>query len=356
MSATIPPKVPDQTGSEPVRPYPPSWIDRLMQRTRRLPVPVPMVLIALWLILVAAVHMTVWHEGILARWQLDGRVLLINTWIPYSLGLIYYLERTAGEALTAFRPALGMGAHASASLRYEFTTLPMRGVLISNLLGALLAFVSLRLFPETSRPFMGTPLAAAVNTALSMAASAVVFAALYLTYRQLRLIRKTYAQAQRLDLFRSGELYAFSALTLRMGVGWLIFMYAGAVFYPALVRNAPWAVTSGLVLGGIAVSLVTTLWDIHNRIGSVKATYLAEIDGRLQAAFSELHRRIDADEVGGLGPLREVMDALLVEREVVAKIPTWPWQPGTLAGFLVAVVLPLIVWGVQTVLQRLFGL
>jgi hypothetical protein len=234
--------------------------------------------------------------------------------------------------------------------------MPNRSVLISMSLGAVLTFVTLRMFPETSRPFMDTPLATVVNMTLSMLAAAFSVTAMYLTFRQLRLIRRTYAQATGLDLFRAKELYAFSGLTLRMGIGWLIVFYSGALFYPALVRNIPWASSAGLVLAGIAVSFVTTLFDIHKRIDAVKASHLAEIDGRLKGAFTELHRRIDAGEAGTLAPLREVMDALLVEREVVAKIPTWPWQSGTAAGFLAAILLPLVVWGVQTVLQRLLGL
>ncbi|MCA9871339.1 MAG: hypothetical protein H6649_10940 [Caldilineae bacterium] len=356
MNTTIPEQASSDAHFVTARPYPPSWIDRLLRWMRSLPVPVPVVLIGIWVALVATVHLTVWHEGILPRWQIDQRVLLINTWIPYSLGLIYYLEKTAGDAVAAFRPALNLADDAFSNLRYEFTVLPWRGTLIGTILGMLLALFSVRAFPEVASPFMDTRLAAFVNTTLSMFGSAFIFAAIYLTYRQLRLIRQTYARAERLDLFRSGELYAFSALTLRMGIGWLIVVYAGVLFFPALVRNIPWTMTTSLVLAVVAVSFVTTLFDIHRRIGAVKEDYLTEINGRLQAAFAELHRRIDAEEVGALAPLREVMDALLVERGVVEKLPTWPWQSGTLAGFMAAVLLPLIVWGVQLLVQQVFGL
>ena len=337
-------------------PYPQSWVDRLLRWMQGLPVPVPALLVGIWIVLITIVHLTVWQEGILEPGTIDRRVLMINTWIPYSLGFIYYLERTAAEALTAFRPALNMDEKTYAGLRYQFAVMPRRGVVISMVLGALLAYISLRMYPEISSPFMDTRLAAFVNMALSILGSAFIFAAIFMTYRQLRLIRQTYAHADRLDLFRSGELYAFSGLTLRMGVGWLIVMYAGVLFYPALVRNIPWTVTTGLVMAGIVVSFITTLFDIHKRIRTVKEDHLAEIDGRLQAAFADLHRRIDSGEVDRLASLREVMDALLVERGVVAKIPTWPWQPGTLAGFLAAVLLPLIGWGAQLLLQRLLGL
>jgi hypothetical protein len=212
------------------------------------------------------------------------------------------------------------------------------------------------LFPETAEPFMATSLAAIVNTILSMAGAAMVLTAAYLTFRQLRLIRRTYAQATKLDLFRTDELYAFSSLTLRMGIGWLIVIYTGALFYPALLRNIPWATTSGLIMAGVAVSFVTTLFGIHQRIAAVKGGHLREIDRRLQVAFADLHQRVDTGDLSALASQRAVMDALLVERGFVAKLPTWPWQSGTAASFLTAILLPLIVWAVQVILQRLMGL
>lgn len=340
----------------PSHPYTPSWVDRLLGWMEGLPVSIPIILIGIWLALITLVHLTVWHEGILPLWQLDRRILMINTWIPYSLGFIYYLEKSAAQALTDFRPALDMADDVYLSLRYKFTVMPNRGVLISMGMGALLTYTTLRMFPETSRPFMDTPLAAVVNMTLSVLASAFTIVAIYLTFRQLRLIRQTYALANKLDLFRSGELYAFSGLTLRMGIGWIILIYAGALFYPALVRNIPWMASVGLVLAGVAASLITTLFDIHKRISTLKADYLTEINNRLLTAFTELHRRIDAEELSALASLRAVMDALLVERGVVDHIPTWPWQSGTLASFLAAVLLPLVVWGIQLLLQRFIGL
>lgn len=344
------------------QPYPPSWIDRLLRWIERLSVPFPVVLVGLWAASVMLVHAVCWHEGIVPRWQLDTRILLINTWAPYCLGFIYYLENTAVEALAAFRPALDQDDSSFARLRYEFTVMPMRGALISNVAGALLAYGSLRFYPETAKPFMDTPFAAFVNMSLSMLGIAISFTAIYLAFRQLRLIRRTYAQATQLNLFHANQLYAFSSLTLRMGIGWLIVIYSGIILYPALVQNVPWIAGAGLILTGIAGAFLMTLFDIHTRIHSVKTQHLEEIDRRLQAAFAALHRRIDiaaaenTADAPSLASLRETMDALLVERGVIAKIPTWPWQPGTLAGFLTAILLPLVVWIIQSILKRLMGL
>lgn len=356
MSATTPSLQSDQARSQPLRLYPPSWIDRLLTWLDGLSVPVPAVLVGLWAALALAMHAAVWFEGIIPAWQIDQRLLLVSSWIPYCLGLIYYLQNAADAALPAFRPALDMNDTAFEALRYEFTVLPKWGVLISNAIGVLMTYVSIRMFPESAQPFMDTPRAEVVNMAIAMAGMALTWSTIYLTFRQLRLIRRTYGQAAKLDLFRANQLYAFSALTLRLGLGWLIINYAGALVYPALLRNLLWAGIGGVVFLGIVLAFVTTLFDIHARIRDVKAQHMEEIDQRLHSAFTDLHQRIDTGDTTKVAALRETMEALLVERGMVVKLPTWPWQPGTLVSFLTAVLLPLIVWGLQALLQRVLGL
>lgn len=356
MSATTPSLQSEQARSQPLRLYSASWIDRILEWLDSLSVPVPAVLIGLWAVLALVMHAAVWLEGIIPAWRIDQRLLLVSSWVPYCLGLIYYLQNTAAAALPAFRPALDLTDDAFEALRYQFTVLPKRGVLISNAIGVLVTYVSIRMFPESAQPFMDTPRAELVNMAIAMAGMALTWSTIYLTFRQLRLIRRAYSQSTNLDLFRANQLYAFSALTLRLGLGWLIINYAGALVYPALLRNLLWAGIGGVVFLGIVLAFVTTLFDIHARIRDVKAQHMEEIDQRLHSAFTDLHQRIDTGDTTKVAALRETMEALLVERGMVVKLPTWPWQPGTLVSFLTAILLPLIVWGMQALLQRLLGL
>jgi hypothetical protein len=46
------------------------------------------------------------------------------------------------------------------------------------------------------------------------------------------------------------------------------------------------------------------------------------------------------------------MASLLSEREVVAKLSTWPWSSGTFRGIASAVALPILLWFVIRVLER----
>jgi hypothetical protein len=59
-----------------------------------------------------------------------------------------------------------------------------------------------------------------------------------------------------------------------------------------------------------------------------------------------------------MGPVTQLKDAMLgliAERDVLNALPTWPWRPGTLAGFLSATVLPIILFLLQMGLSRLLG-
>ena len=219
-----------------------------------------------------------------------------------------------------------------------------------------MSILSLFIAPDVAEPFLGVAVSGFVTIAVACTGMAISIAVIYLTFRQLRLIRRTYQRATQLNLFQSRQLYAFSGLTLRTGIGWLIIIYSALLAYPMLLRNPIWSSTSGLVIIAVAISFVWTLLDIQQRIGGEKARILDVIDLRLEDAFTALHRSMNAADLDGLARARQIVESLLLERGGVAKIPSWPWQPGTLASFLTAISLPLIVWLIQRLFQRLAGL
>lgn len=338
-----------------VAPYPPSWVNRFTAWVERLPVPSLFFYVAMWVVMVAVSQIVSWSVGVVPSRTLDPRIALISVWAPYCLAAVGYLSHTSGQALDAFRPALDVDAAEFTRLRYEFAILPYWPVLLFSLAGALLATLN-GFLRANSFDILSTPLSAAVNLGIAAVGIGTSFVLIYFTFRQLRLIRHTYRHATRLNLFQSGQLYAFSALTLRTGIVWLVIIYSGVIAFPSLLQDVLWASTSTLLLLAVGISFVSTLMEIQRRIRTEKVHHLDEIDRHLQATFTTLHDRIAADDTADLVSLHQVMESLVLERGVVAKIPTWPWQPGTAASFLTAISLPLIIWLIQTALQRLTGL
>ena len=95
------------------------------------------------------------------------------------------------------------------------------------------------------------------------------------------------------------------------------------------------------------------LRGLHARLAAEKARLQHATSSRLQATIEAIHRIVD-DESGNrtdiersrvaqtrLDALSEAQSSLIQEREVIAKLSTWPWDPNTLRAVVSAVVLPI---------------
>ena len=103
------------------------------------------------------------------------------------------------------------------------------------------------------------------------------------------------------------------------------------------------------------VAIVTFVWPllgIHGRLKQEKQRLLRESSQRLEATMTELHNRVDAGELQSMNELHVTISSLEIEQSMLTRIPTWPWRPGTLRGVVTALLLPLIVFVLQYVLQR----
>ena len=48
----------------------------------------------------------------------------------------------------------------------------------------------------------------------------------------------------------------------------------------------------------------------------------------------------------------KVISSLMTERDMVSHLPTWPWQPSTVGTLATAMVLPLVLWLMTRILER----
>jgi hypothetical protein len=95
---------------------------------------------------------------------------------------------------------------------------------------------------------------------------------------------------------------------------------------------------------------------MHGRLVAEKERLQGESEERLQIVFAELNRDVDGRDVARADALNKTLLSMLQQREVLAKLPTWPWPSGTLRGFVTAIFLPPALFLVQRVLGQLVGL
>jgi hypothetical protein len=276
--------------------------------------------------------------------------------IAFLLGMFHLLDDKAGEALTTMRPLLKADEETLHELAYRLTTMSAWPALLVSLIGIginlLLESVT---GPYTLEPLASIPISRTLLRIGYLACWGVMWAFMYHTVSQLRQIHRTYTQYARVELYRIEPLYAFSGVTALTAVSLTVCPY-GFLLVSGGVLGDPSAL--GYLLVMTALALTAFLWPlagVRRLVYLEKERALQEAGGRYQAMFMELHRRVDEKELAGMGDLNMTVMSLDMEMKSLQAIPTWPWQPDTMRWLLSALLLPLILWVAQAILQKVLG-
>ncbi|MFO1538912.1 MAG: hypothetical protein ACKOTZ_00445 [Chloroflexota bacterium] len=270
----------------------------------------------------------------------------------YALALMDLLDRAALRALHAFRPALPDDHERIAWHRSRLTTLPARPTLAAGAAFALLSVAGMVADP-VGRGIAGSPpglvLVRGVFDAIGIA---VLGTLLFHTLHQLRAVVDVLAAATRLDLFRPGPLYAFSGVTAATGIGLLAIPVYGLLTDPAGWSGPESALFIALVMVAATAGFLLPLLGAYRRIRGDRDRLAAEVGGRLQDAMRELHDRLDAGDPDGVKRADTAVSALAREWELIQRLPVSPWRATTLRAFVSALLVPLALWFVTRLLER----
>ncbi len=338
------------------RPYPPGWLDRLSDWIDRRPGPNAAYYLGLAAVQLAYVTGLLWLNGKLPVGSVDLPRTFMVAVVPYFLWLRSYLDRVAGAAMDAFRPTLAVSDGEFLTLRYQLTTLPARttrivtAVAIAVCLGNF-AFLRASLIEQYASSRASALLQLGPIVVLVFAVTAVsVFQAIH----QLRTVERIYGLVGKISLFRSKPLYAFSGLTARTGVGLLLAMYGVAAVRPDLAFGSTAFRTLLIAMAPIAIAtFVLPLRGIHLRIAAEKSRALAEATSRFEALIARLHERVDKEILVDADKLNNQITSLVVEREALSRLSTWPWDTATVTGFVSALVVPALLWVITHVFERM---
>ncbi len=339
------------------RPYARSWPNVLASWLERVPGPT-------WLAYAGATALAILLSA--AQAAIDGVepiggtfALLYYAVLPFgALGLMHVLDRTAAGALRALRPVLDIDDSEASALQYELTVAPARPAAILTLLAFATTPIGYIMDPAGSGIVGYSPMALAFRFAWESLISAVFLVLVYHTLRQLRLIDRIHARIDRIDVFDQGPLYAFSQVTSRTALG-LILLLAPSIFLIAPDADGPFlAITVawyGLAVVIAALAFLLPLRGMHDRLSGEKRRWQGEIGRRLTSTLDAIHAAVDAGDGDAIESRNRALSALIAERDLVNRIPTWPWSTGALTGFLSAVMLPLVLFLAQRVLGDVLG-
>lgn len=340
-------------GSSPFPPYTPSWFDRLKGLIERLPIP-------WWLfyLIVGAVSILVftsvqaragaYQDGFFA-WHL---FLAIQPVLP--LAAVHYLSREPVRALAEFQPAMGEPERLP-EVRYRLTVLPAQLTLIATFVWLLVMVLYMLEGPAGVAALRVPPSAFTFWSIFSLLAGLAYGPFTAIAIHQVRELRRLFAQPLVIDLYHPEPVYAFSPLAARLAFAIALITYGWLITDPTTLTNPlSLAITIALVMLALAV-FAFPLWGAHRRLAAEKRKALAGNGARLKSTTAELHRRLDRAKIAGMDDLHKALASLDLERAHLRRVPTWPWQPETLRGLVAALVLPIMIWLIQYVLQRILG-
>jgi hypothetical protein len=276
------------------------------------------------------------------------------------LWFIHYLDRVARRSLDAFRPALDADEARLAAWREELTRIPARPAAALAAFGyaTMLGYAAA---PEAAGLSGLSPAGLVLRVLAEGLVAAFILVLLYHTLRQLRAVARIHAAATRLDLLRPAPLYAFSKLTSRTAIGIVLLLYSSVVIDPEnwsgvdLVVILPWVVAPSIVA---VAAFVLPLRGMHDRLAAEKERLMGANAMRLERASAALHDAVDAgdlsrtDGLSRMDGLNKALASLVAERDLLARLSTWPWQPGTVGAFVTAVALPIGLFLVTRILDR----
>jgi hypothetical protein len=338
------------------RPFKPSWLDRLTQWFEALPGPSWLAYLILFLILGSIAHLSNYLSDIQPWFAFDSYLFFYQLWTIEILLFHEFLNKDARNALGWFRPLLDTSDDEYFTIEYKFTNLPARPVIYLTLIGAPLgvyfAYIT-EIAIRGALVFSWGITFAFIDYAFQISL-ALIFS--YRIIRQLRMISRLYETASNIDLYNLEPVYALSSHTAKTGLIFLLILYSNILISPDMMQFSAALIMAGILTLIATAAFFLPLRGINKRLVDEKKGMLREIHYRIKSGFSKVEQRFDNNQLGEISELRTAITALESQKAYIEKIPTWPWQPSTLRGFLTAVLLPIGIWGIQQVLYRLLNL
>jgi len=341
---------------QPTRPYPPGWLHQLLRALDRLPGPAPLWYAVIGLAAVLVYHLEFWTVGRSTVGEFDAENTFWGLALFAGLWASAHFERVASAALDATRPALRLSGAEFERLRYELTVAPaipsaiaLAGSVGLNLLAYVIDPVGTYVVGQ-SAPLV---VAAFLATAITIG---ILFVGLLQLVRQMRLIRTTLDRSASIDPFLPGPLSGFSRLTSQVGITIVLIITAGSVISPIptgqlafLVRSLPYIVVTPAIA---LIAFVMPLYGLHTRLAAEKERLQGEAEHRLKALLAALNDDVDRADLTRAEGLNQQLTSMLQQREVLVRLPTWPWSIGTLRAVISAVLLPMVLFVVQGILAQ----
>ena len=336
-------------------PYRPSWVDRFTDWVEKLPIPTWAFCVVFGVALILVQVLFLWLAGGLDAVELVVVILFNGLATPYLLALIHLLDNQALAAVNVMKPMLDTTEREFDHYEHRLANMPLLAPLMAGL--AMTAFtIVMELVsggPIRYAALGRLPTFAVVFHIIDKSSAYLAGVFIYHTIRQLRLVNVIHSSHVRVNLFDLKPLQAFSKLTASTSVGLVAFVYPWMLINPELLADP---VILGIVAMFTFLAAFVFMWPLHGmhrRIKREKERTLHDIELHLGKVFSKLNQCLCEDDYGATERLSAAISSLEMQYTRVKAIPAWPWRPETARLVLTAVPLPLVLQGIQFLVDRI---
>lgn len=346
-----------QQRTEVFKPYPPSFLDRFMEWVKGFPIPYWLTYLIFLVVEGILLHVVAWSVGWQKPFTFNPIMFVFPLWLWVPLMIMTYVDSISLTALSTFSQLLSVDEDELKHLKYEFTTMPQQGAILSGVFWGINYLILTYLGYQVFYVAYGLgPFLSVVTFCAGLITYLTGSAIYYHSVRQLILINRTVRMVKNFNLFRLDPVYSFSRVTSMIGASWMLMLTLTLLILPVrLATGLGVAIMVVQILLAIS-AFVLPLWFVHRRLVSEKLKLIAEHNMRTKYAMERLHHALDKNELGEVDHFSNALMGMGAEHEVLSAIPTWPWRTGTLTGFVSAIVLPIVLFLIQLAIQKWMGM
>jgi hypothetical protein len=132
----------------------------------------------------------------------------------------------------------------------------------------------------------------------------------------------------------------------------MLMLTISLVLYPATLSSMPSLSFMFIQVILALAAFILPLRFVNERLVAEKLRLQGELNQRLETSLGRLNGLIDGNKISEAAVFNDALAALTTERDILNRIPTWPWRPGTLTGFLSAIGLPIILFLLQFFIEN----
>jgi hypothetical protein len=331
-----------------------SWVNRVQHLAEGFPL-APLGLYAfLAAVILLILHGSQWVSGNTEKYVFTLPLTWTAVWTPLMLAMMHILDRIARQSLAQFRPASGLEEEDYERFEYRLTTMPSRPVILNQLAGTFIFLGTLWLAPSYSGLASGALISDAIVYLIFWFNIGMLLVSMYHHTRQLEMVSTLHQEAPSIDIFDTMPIFAFSTLSF-WAAALTVFMILPSIFiYQVTGESILFALPSIVGMGFAILVFFLPLYSLNKRLVNEKSEMLGKVRQLIRDSIHELNQGVDRGDLSHTEAQHSKLASLVLEQEYLEKLRTWPWPRGTFARLLGLIALPVLLFIIQLLIQRIF--